>query len=194
MFERGATVAITGSRGLSAPGAERVGSVAEALLEAGHGLAVGCCVGADEAVLRAAVESGRADELAVYCAFGPGGRGSCGVSAAAAVAAAAEAGARVFWWAGGDGSVPLAARLARRTSAVVWAGQGGLLACFGASVSRGALLACREALAVGRPVAALPAGCAAEELPRPEAGSWVRQPRAGVDGLRAWVPDQRRLF
>lgn len=191
MFEEGSTVAVAGSRRLVSSQAEPVAAIAAGLLDAGHRIAVGCCTGADEAVLQAAVARGQAHQLEVLCAFGPGGVGACTWSAVAAVEAAAVHGARVVWWAGGGPAVPVAARLAGRTRAVVLAGAGGVAVCFGSPVSRGSLLACREALRLGRSLRALPVGCSASALPLPEAGAW----RAAARGeLAVWVPAQAHLF
>lgn len=85
MFEAGSMVAVAGSRQLPGGMADAVGSVARALLDAGHGLAVGCCQGSDEAVLRAAVAHGCGHRLSVQCAFGQAGAGACNLSAVAAV-------------------------------------------------------------------------------------------------------------
>lgn len=191
MFEEGSTVAVAGSRRLSSAASARVAALASELLDAGHRLAVGCCTGADEAVLRAAVARGQAHRLEVLCAFGPGGTGACVWSAGAAVEAAAAHGAHVVWWAGGGYAVPVAARLAKRTRAVAAAGAAGVVVCFGSPASRGSVLACREALRLGRPLRALPVGCSVCAVPLPEAGVWRA---AGRGGLLEWVPVQGALL
>ena len=191
MFEEGSTVAVAGSRRLSSAAAARVAALAGELLDAGHSLAVGCCTGADEAVLRAALARGQAHQLEVLCAFGPGGAGACGWSAVAAVEVAAAHGARVVWWAGGGCAVPVAARLAKRTRAVAAAGAGGVLVCFGSPASRGSVLACREALRLGRPLRALSASCSVCAVPLPKAGVWRA---VGRGGLLEWVPRQGSLL
>jgi hypothetical protein len=174
--------AVAGSRSLPAGGA---GAIASALagLPPGSRVAVGCCVGADAAVLAALPAS----RLAVFAAFGPGGAGACSLSAVGPVALAASAGASVSWWAGGGPAVPLYARLAARTRAVVAAASSGLLlfpaspssrgSCgaragcgggtveffgFGPATARaeglGAIAACCGGMAVARGVAVLGAG------------------------------------
>ena len=194
MFKAGSMVAVAGSRQLPGGMPDAVGSVAGALLDAGHSLAVGCCQGADEAVLRAAVARGCGHRLSVLCAFGPSGAGACGLSAVAAVEAAAAAGACVNWWAGGGARVPLRARLAGRTRAVVGAAAGGLMACFGSAESRGSLLACRRAHALGRPVLALPPGGVAEALPVLGPGAWQPVGRLGGVPVMRWCQAQACLL
>jgi hypothetical protein len=82
-------------------------------------VAVGCCVGADAAVLSALVAAGVAPRVRVFAAFGPDGAGACGASSVAGVAAARRAGAAVSWWSGGGPRVPLRGRLAQRSLALV---------------------------------------------------------------------------
>ncbi|MGH8646385.1 MAG: hypothetical protein ACREX4_18770 [Gammaproteobacteria bacterium] len=106
-------VAVAGSSRLPPGGAELVARVARALEASGCSLVVGGCAGADQAALSAA------SAVRVLCAFGPGGAGAGPASAVRAVLAAQASGVPVAWWAGGSPSVPLKARLARRTAAVV---------------------------------------------------------------------------
>lgn len=104
---------------------------------------VGCCVGTDEAVIRAFPPS----SLSIFCAWGRFGDGACSLSAVAAVSAAACGGARVRWWAGGPASAPLAQRLRARTLALVRAAS--VLVVAWAPGSRGSSLALAEARRCG---------------------------------------------
>ena len=159
-----------GGGGLARAAARRGGAGAPGggeLAAAGRQLAVGCCVGADAAVLAAVP----AASLRVFAAFGPGGAGACPVSAVAAVEAAATAGAAVAWWAGGGAAVPLRARLAARSRAVVAAAvptpgrAPGLVAFLSSPASRGSLAACALAAASGFVVVAFPVAFPAACLP-----------------------------
>ncbi len=192
MVERGRVVALAGSRSLPVSGRARVAEVAAGLLESGCSLVVGCCVGADEAVLSACSAD---SPVSVLAAFGPGGEGAGPASAVGSVLAFARAGGAVSWWAGGGPAVPLRVRLAARTQAVVRAGSGGLVAFFGSAASRGTLLACRVAAGRGAPVVAFPLGSPGEGLPALGPGAWV--PLHGVGlwaGAWYWLPAQSELL
>lgn len=110
------------------------------------------------------------------------------------VAAAVAAGAAVRWWAGGGPSVPLRARLAARTRAVVAAATAGLLLFPSSPVSRGSWLAARCALTRGLPVVVVPLGFAPSLLPSLGAGRWA--PCSLVPGGWRWVTlsGQHSLF
>lgn len=170
--------AVAGSRSLPAGGAEVIAQ-AVAALPSGP-VAVGCCVGADAAVLAALPAS----RLAVFAAFGPGGQGACSLSSVGPVGMAAAAGAAVTWWAGGGPAVPLPARLAARTRAVVGAASSGLLLFPASPSSRGSWLAARLAVARGLPVVVVPLGFPASSLPVIGPGAWV--PSLLVPGGWAW--------
>jgi hypothetical protein len=98
---------------------------------------------------------------------------------------------RVRWLAGGPLSLPLRARLARRTAAVVAAASAGLVAFPAAPDAHGTWLAARLALARGLPVVAVPLGFPVSALPSLGAGVWVP---AALPGVRApacrWVSAQ----
>ena len=149
-------VALAGSRVLPPALAPVVPLVVGALLACGCSVAVGCCVGADLAVVSAALSALRlrrlsASRLRVFAAFGSSGAGALASSAVAAVGAAAEAGCPVSWWAGGSSRVPPRARLARRSAAVVSASSA-LVLFVGVSSSAGSFLAARRAVSAGLPV------------------------------------------
>jgi hypothetical protein len=171
--------AVAGSRSLPAGGA---GAIASALagLPPGSRVAVGCCVGADAAVLAALPAS----RLAVFAAFGPGGAGACSLSAVGPVALAASAGASVSWWAGGGPAVPLYARLAARTRAVVAAASSGLLLFPASPSSRGSWLAARLAVARGLAVVVVPLSFSASALPPLGPRAWAPSPL--VAGAWQW--------
>ncbi len=99
-----------------------------------------------------------ASTVRVLSAFGPGGQGAGPASAVGPVLAFARAGGSVSWWCGGGASVPLGARLHKRTRAVVGAADAGLVAFFSSPSSRGTLLACRTAVAAWSAGAGVSAG------------------------------------
>ena len=170
--------AVAGSRSLPAGGA---GVIAQAVAALPSGpVAVGCCVGADAAVMAALPASW----LAVFAAFGPSGQGACSLSAVGPVGLAVAAGAAVTWWAGGGSAVPLPARLAARTRAVVGAASAGLLLFPASPTSRGSWLAARLAVARGLPVVVVPLGFPPSALPLLGPGAWVASPL--VPGGWAW--------
>ena len=182
-------VALAGSSSLPAGGPALVARVARGLAAAGFRLSVGCCVGADAAVLSAGLPPAA---LSVFAAFGPGGVGSCSLSAVPAVLSAARAGVAVSWLAGGPLSVPLVRRLAARSAAVLGAASAGCVVLFGSPSSVGSALACRLAVARGLPLVAFPLGFSATSLPLPAAGAWVPVP--AVPGAFLFVFSQAGLF
>ncbi|WAK04601.1 hypothetical protein [Methylobacter sp. YRD-M1] len=191
MFRLPGVVAVAGSRHLPASGSALLIRVASHLSAGGASLIVGCCSGADAALL-AAVPSFLPPSL-VRClaAFGPGGVGSGPASAVSQVSAFAAAGGPVQWWAGGPASAPLRSRLADRTRAVIASANAGLVVFLGSPSSRGSLLACRCALSRGLPVLAFPVGFSGSELPSLGAGFWAP---AGQFGGYFWVKNQYEIF
>lgn len=179
-------VAVAGSRALPASGAALVLRVVSDLAASGASFVVGCCVGADAALLGAVPGSVPPSLVRCCCAFGAGGVGSGGFSALGSVAGFVSSGGAVSWWAGGSAALPLHVRLAARTSAVIAAASAGLVVFFASPRSRGSLLACRCALARGLPVVAFPVGFPGSGLPLLGAGSWVS---VGGGGFR-WVSAQ----
>jgi hypothetical protein len=190
MFRNG-VVAVAGSRSLPDAGAAVVAEAARVLAGSGCSLAVGCCRGADAAAFSAVPVS----RARVLCAFGPAGEGAGPASAVLSVLAFAVAGGAVAWWAGGGPSVPLVARLARRTRAVVSSASSGLLLFPSSPESRGSWLAADLAVARGLPVVAVPLGFSASLLPSLGVGRWVRANASGVFGNAwRWVASQRALL
>lgn len=81
------------------------------------GIHVGCATGADAAVIRAMLPF--AMHLSVFAQFSESGEGAFSGSDVDAVAAAASKGAQVSYLAGGPLSLPLKARLIRRSIAAL---------------------------------------------------------------------------
>ncbi len=190
MFPNG-VVAVAGSRVLPAGGAALVAEAARALVASGSSLVVGCCRGADAAVLSAV----SASRVRVLCAFGPAGQGAGPASAVGPVLAFASSGGVVAWWAGGGPAVPLFARLARRTRAVVSCASSGLVLFPSSPGSRGSWLAAGLAVERGLPVVVVPLGFSPSLLPSLGAGGWVRANASGVfGGAWSWVAGQGELF
>ena len=147
----------------------------------GVSLRVGCCVGADALAVVSALAWGGAARLSVFAAFGVGGAGACSLSAVQPVAAAVRAGASVRFLAGGPLSLPLAARLWRRSCAVVRGA--GALVLF--DPGAGSLAVAGFAVAQALPVVAFAAG--APGSPRGCAGGWVAAHLVGVP-CWLWAP------
>ena len=183
-------VAIAGSRSLSGTQCQPVVQVAQGLAASGYALVTGCATGADSAAFSAVPVA----SVLVLAAFGACGSGACSASAVKAVSRFAAAGGSVQWWAGGGSSVPLPARLAARTRAVV-AQASALVVFFGSPASRGSLLAARCAVGQGLPVLAVPVGFAPTRLPGLGAGGWLAQEDTlcGVSVWR-WSSAQSALF
>ena len=187
----GGVVAVAGSRALPAGGAVLVAEAAQVLVGSGCSLVVGCCRGADAAVLSAVPVS----RVRVLCAFGPVGPGAGPASAVGPVLAFAATGGVVAWWAGGGPAVPVFARLARRTRAVVSCASSGLVLFPSSPGSRGSWLAAEFAAARGLPVVVVPLGFSPSLLPSLGAGGWVRANASGLfAGAWRWVAGQGELF
>lgn len=184
-------VALAGSRVMPASGSALAVRVASDLAAGGASFVVGCCSGADAALLSAVPGFVPPSLVRCLAAFGPGGVGAGPASAVAQVSAFAGAGGSVQWWAGGPASVPLRARLANRTRAVVSSATAGLVVFFASPGSRGSLLACRCALARGLPVLAFAVGFSGSKLPALGAGAWLP---AGPFGGFKWAQNQHEIF
>lgn len=208
---------LCGSRSLPAGAIPQVGQVASALVWAGSVLAVGCAAGADAAAVSSVVAVGAAPRLRLFAVGGSSGSGFAGkASAFAGVQAAASAGAVVGWWAGGSSSVPLRARLARRSLACVQAsvagGPGSGLVAFvsrlparpfgsGAwpSCGSGSWASAAAASRLGLPVVVVPvgslAGVSVSSLPAlPGGGSWSPLGCGVLSGGFRWQPVPSLLF
>ena len=184
-------VAVAGSRHLPAAGSALVVRVASDLAASGASFVVGCCSGADAALLSAVPSFLPPSLVRCLAAFGPGGVGAGPASAVAQVSAFAAADGSVQWWAGGPASAPLRSRLADRTRAVIASANVGLAVFFGSPSSRGSLLACRCALARRLPVLAFPVGFSGSELPSLGDGFWVP---SGQFGGYFWIKNQYEIF
>ncbi len=197
-------IGFAGSRSLPSVGRQGglVSRVVGSVASAHRVVAVGCCVGADAAVLRARLalalpSSTSGTQVVVFAAFGPDGAGSCPVSAVKPVCSLAAPLARspghgcwapvsVHWWAGGGAAVPLHQRLAARSSALVSALAGSpgsaLVAFVGPGRSVGTWRTVKAAFAAGVPVFVFPVGCSVLSFPRvPGARFWL-----GVGGSGIW--------
>lgn len=175
-------VAIVGGRHITPAVNVQVQSVATSLVAHGYTLVAGCATGADRAVVAAALTgSVPLTSLQVFAAFGPDGRGACGVSAVSDVQAFAAQGGAVTWWAGGGPSVPLRARLAARAAQVVSQASSGVVAF---QPGKGSWRACR--LAAGRGLRVVAFTNVYEALGM---GEWVPCAVSGTwASARRWVP------
>ena len=162
----------------------------QAALERDSDLVVGCCTGADDQVIRAAMMLGAARRLTILAAFGPQSEGAFELSAVDTVLDATRLGADTRFFTGGPLEQPLSTRLAQRTRAMIaWARRSPdarLVAFFGRPNSRGTYLAARAAVAAGLPVIAFACCMDPAHLPRPASGAWVALGDAAMPGALAW--------
>ncbi|MGM0536919.1 MAG: hypothetical protein ACQER5_12695 [Pseudomonadota bacterium] len=182
-------VAFIGGRRLSPGAAAHVQALAEQLGGRGFTLVTGCCTGADQAVIAAAL-AGRVPigALQVLAAFGPAGQGACPVSAVAPVEAFAARGGAVAWWAGGGPGVPLRARLSSRAAQVIVAAA----SVVAMHPGRGSWRACRLAISQGLPVVVFPSSPASPISLG--AGHWQAVATRGLwSSAQRWFPDQSPL-
>lgn len=190
------SVFVGGSRS-AGPAAARVCTwLGRELAAAEFSLVVGCAPGVDELVLSSFVAAAGAPPAASVFAVGASsGAGFPSGSLPPAVAAAAALGSPVAWWAGGGPSLPLRARLARRTRAAVSAAGLAAVLVFSRPESRGTLLAGAAAAGRGLPVLALAAGFPAFVVPPLPglAGRWVSSSVFGRPAL-LWQPAQQKLL
>lgn len=194
MFNLPGLVAVAGSRVLPAYGSALVVRVVADLAAGGASFVVGCCSGADAALLSAVPGSVPPSLVRCFAAFGPGGIGAGQFSAVAQVLAFARSGGAVQWWAGGPVSVPLRARLADRTRAVIASANTGLVVFFSSPNSRGSFLACRCAVLRGLPVVAFPLWFSDFNLPLLGAGSWVTAGGGVWSSAYRWVSAEGNIF
>ena len=194
-------VAFSGSRSLAPQFSLLVSASVSSVLSSGAPVLVGCASGADAAALASlagsrAASGGAGSRSRCFAAFGADGAGSAGsVSAVGLVRAFAASGGSVVWWAGGGSAVPLVARLASRSRAMV-ACAGSLVVFFGSGPSRGSALTARLAASRGLPVVAFPCGCGSAGLPSLGSGSWVPVAPCAFPwgGYFVWRLSQNSLF
>jgi len=152
---------------------------------------VGCCSGADEALLSAVPGSIPPSMVCCLSAFSSKGKGAAPSSAVDQVFEFSRSGGSVTWLAGGSLSVSPWVRLANRTKQVINSADAGLLVFFSSPRSRGSLLACRCAISKKIPVIAFPIGFSSSELPILGAGYWAKNTE---DKGYLWVKKQRDIF
>ena len=170
--------AVGGSRSLSRAGQAVAQYVTSEMLASGSRLAVGCCTGADAAVIRTAIQDCHARRLQIFSVFGPlatsrgavAAAGVCASSALGTVAAAVDLGAAIVPWAGGGPDLHLKARLRARTSRVAAAATAGGVIFADCTFGPGSLLLASHLAAKGCPTFAV---TLAPLVPAPGPGAWV---------------------
>jgi len=186
-----AVLAVAGSRNFSANGSAFVIQITSDLAASGYSFVVGCCSGADAALLSAVPGSIPPSMVRCFSAFGSSRAGAVPSSAVDQVFKFSRSGGSVEWLAGGALSVLPWVRLANRTKQVINAANAGLLVFFSSPRSRGSLLACRCAVSRGLPVHAFPIGFSASELPVLGAGYWLKSME---ENGYLWVNKQQDIF
>lgn len=188
-------IGLCGSRQLR--DSSMIQSVVEIMLQAGHSLAIGCAIGADQLALNAALEAGQGKRVAVFAVGGEDGTGFWRDSAKIAVRRAAAAGARVWWWAGGHGE--LVSRLKGRSKAMVEAiaaGRGrekvGLVAFLCSQESHGTIGTMQLAATLGIPVIAFVSQ--GLELPSLGWGQWEPAGTGIWAQAKKWVPRSGKVL
>lgn len=158
-----------------------VGLVVQTVQASGQVVHVGCCIGADQAVIEAAVPS----SLVVFAAFAQGGQGAWSGSAKQVVRQAGQAGAVVRYLAGGPVEIPLEARLIKRSKAA-------LVGCSAAvffEPGQGSLAVAAHAIQ-SMPVFAF--GAQPQRIPG-QAGQWAAVKLVGFECWK-WQRAQAALF
>jgi predicted Rossmann fold nucleotide-binding protein DprA/Smf involved in DNA uptake len=177
-----------GSRSLLPSWGALVRQVVQAVQAAGAVVHVGCAAGADQAVSMSASPAG----LRVFAQFAPSGQGAFSGSSVRAVRQAAAAGASVSWLAGGPLSLPLGARLARRSQAAL-AGCAASVFFLAAPASHGSLSVAAHAAAAGQQVLAFSCGFSGPPAALAgQAGSWLPAQFAGSSCWQ-WQPAVSQL-
>jgi hypothetical protein len=193
-----------GSRSLAGSLAQKlVFSVVSGVARRGSSVRVGCASGADALVINAALSV--AAPLAVFAVGSKAGAGFVKSSAVQSVKRAASYGASVTWLAGGPLSVPVRARLIKRSMAGV-AGSAQAVFFLASASSSGSLAVAARAAGSGVPVVALCVGFSGPPAAlKGQPGQWVRV-RSGffAQFRRAhaykpvcvwqWQPAQQKLF
>ena len=178
-----------GSRSLPSSFFGLVRAVVAAAAPGAGWVSCGCAAGADQAVVAALLALGWAALLRLFCVGAPSGAGFWSGSAPVSLfRAAAAAGASVSWLAGGVLSVPLRARLLRRSLAAL-PGCSAAVFFLASPAPSGSLTIAAAAVSLFRlPVFVFP--CGFSVLPAGLAGcagAWVPAVFCGFPCLR-WAP------
>lgn len=171
-----------GSRSLSQNHFSFVSQVVQASLSAGASVHVGCAVGADQAVVHSALSV--PSSLFVFAQFSQSGQGSFSGSAVQSVLSAQSAGASVSFLAGGPLSIPLRARLLRRSVAAL---RGCSFAVFFLAhpARSGSLNVAAQAVSAHIPVFVFPLSFSGQPAPlRAQAGVWLSSSFSGFPCLQ----------
>ncbi|HEC61404.1 MAG TPA: hypothetical protein ENI27_04040 [bacterium] len=161
-------------------------------LARGLALSVGCASGADALVLSSALAVSPAS-VSLFCVGSSTGAGFWSGSASLSLLrSAAPAGAAVSWWAGGVSSLPLRARLIRRSKSAL-SGCSCAVFFLASASSHGSLAVAARAARAGLPVFAFSLGFSGPPSALPALsglGGWSFFSL----GVWAWQPAQAVLF
>ena len=191
MFNLHGVVAVAGSRAMPANGSTLIIQISSELAARGSSFVVGCCSGADSALLSAVPGSIPPSMVRCLSAFNSKGEGAAPSSAVDQVFEFSRSGGSVEWLAGGVLSIYPWVRLANRTKQVINSANAGLLVFFSSPRSRGSILACRCAISRNLPVIAFPIGFSSSELPVLGRGYWAKN--TDYKGY-LWIKKQQDIF
>jgi len=178
-------IILGGSRNLSKKYFPQVTKVVQTIQSVGACVHVGCAIGADQAIIQAAWAIPA--QLQIFAQFSPSGVGAFSGSAVSTVFTAQRRGVPVRFLAGGPLSVPLRARLFKRSLASV---RGSCAAVFflAHGSKSGSLNTAAQAAALGIPVFVFPFGFSTQPIAlRNLPGAWRPSFFAGADCLQ-WAP------
>jgi hypothetical protein len=144
-----------GSRALTQNHFSQVSQVVKATLATGAGIHVGCAVGADQYTIQAAAFSPA--QVHIFAQFSPTGAGAFSGSAVPSVTTAQQHGIQVSFLAGGPLTVPLRARLLRRSIAAL-RGCSASVFFLARPGKSGSLNTAAQAATMGMPVYVFPLG------------------------------------
>jgi hypothetical protein len=185
----GGTVAIAGGRHLHHTAKPLVTAITQSLLDQGFNLAVGCCKGVDETVIANIIYAEAAPvakRLTIYSAFG-----DCeptpSITAVDILTEAGKAGAKLVWNCSRTLTIPVAARLARRTDFMLRQPTAALVTIWTRPESKGTALACRTAINRHIPTLAFTTWGWGEPPPHDYPGSWERIPTLSEPWHTGWI-------
>ncbi len=190
----GVHVLLGGSRALPGSASPLLASSVLSVLSINSVVHVGCAAGADAVIVSSVLAAGSASHLSLFCIGSASGAGFWSGSASfSLLSQAVISGASVTWCAGGALSLPLRARLFRRSCAAM-AGCSSAVFFLSSPSSPGSLRVATAAFGHGIPVFVFPFGFSGPPAALAGvAGAWVPGSFAS-HRCWAWQPAQSHFF